>query len=228
MTIVAAWMRALTGVGPSIASGSHVWSGSCADLATAPPSRPSAIRFTAQPPLVPPAHENALSYVSDPVFWMQQEEGERHRRVAERVHDERLLGGCDRGRPLVVEADQQVRAEPDEAPADEQEQQVPALDEHQHREHEQRHVGEVAALLVLAVHVADRVADDQGADAGDDQHHQDRQRVDEQAEADVEVSDREPSPGGRQMRALVVRLADDREEVDAAATNETATESVAR
>ena len=41
-------MRALTGVGPSIASGSQVWSGSCADLATAPPSRPSATRFTTQ------------------------------------------------------------------------------------------------------------------------------------------------------------------------------------
>ena len=38
-------MRALTGVGPSIASGSHVWSGICADFATAPPSRPSATRF---------------------------------------------------------------------------------------------------------------------------------------------------------------------------------------
>ena len=49
----------------------------------------------------------------------EQEEGERHRRVAERVHDERLLRGGDRARPLVVEADQQVGAEPDEAPADE-------------------------------------------------------------------------------------------------------------
>ena len=46
MTIVAAWMSALTGVGPSIASGSHVWSGSCADFATAPPSRPSAASVT--------------------------------------------------------------------------------------------------------------------------------------------------------------------------------------
>src|SRR5256714_1054620 len=39
VTIVAAWIRALTGVGPSIASGSQVWSGSCADLAKAPTSR---------------------------------------------------------------------------------------------------------------------------------------------------------------------------------------------
>ena len=42
VTMVAAWMSALTGVGPSIASGSQVWSGIWADLATAPPRRPSA------------------------------------------------------------------------------------------------------------------------------------------------------------------------------------------
>ncbi len=46
VTIVAAWMSAETGVGPSIASGSHVCSGICADFATAPPRSPSATRFT--------------------------------------------------------------------------------------------------------------------------------------------------------------------------------------
>ena len=34
--MVAAWIRAETGVGPSMASGSQVCSGSCADLAKAP------------------------------------------------------------------------------------------------------------------------------------------------------------------------------------------------
>ncbi len=38
MTIVAAWISEETGVGPSIASGSQVCSGSCADLAKAPTS----------------------------------------------------------------------------------------------------------------------------------------------------------------------------------------------
>jgi hypothetical protein len=36
VTIVAAWISAETGVGPSIASGSQVWSGSWADFANAP------------------------------------------------------------------------------------------------------------------------------------------------------------------------------------------------
>src|SRR3954454_2692168 len=39
-TIVAAWMRALTGVGPSIASGNHTCSGNCADLPTQPVKMP--------------------------------------------------------------------------------------------------------------------------------------------------------------------------------------------
>ena len=36
VTMVAAWMSAETGVGPSMASGSQVWSGTCADLPIAP------------------------------------------------------------------------------------------------------------------------------------------------------------------------------------------------
>src|ERR1700759_1366361 len=35
-TIVAAWISALTGVGPAIASGSQTCNGNCADLPTAP------------------------------------------------------------------------------------------------------------------------------------------------------------------------------------------------
>ncbi len=68
MTIVAAWMRALTGVGPSIASGNHVCSGSCADFATAPPSRPRATRFATvevySPPRIPKSTE--------PAFWISR------------------------------------------------------------------------------------------------------------------------------------------------------------
>ncbi len=44
MTIVAAWMRAETGVGPAMASGSQTWSGNCADLPHAPTNRSRQIR----------------------------------------------------------------------------------------------------------------------------------------------------------------------------------------
>src|SRR5262245_41146885 len=39
VTIVAAWIRADTGVGPAIASGSHTYSGTCALLPIAPTKR---------------------------------------------------------------------------------------------------------------------------------------------------------------------------------------------
>src|SRR5580698_5687919 len=40
VTIVAAWINAETGVGPSMASGSQVCSGTCADLAAQPMNSP--------------------------------------------------------------------------------------------------------------------------------------------------------------------------------------------
>ncbi len=46
VTIVAAWISALTGVGPSIASGSHTNSGICALLPVAPTNSSSAVRLS--------------------------------------------------------------------------------------------------------------------------------------------------------------------------------------
>ena len=43
VTMVAAWISALTGVGPAMASGSQTYSGICADLPVAPTSSSSAI-----------------------------------------------------------------------------------------------------------------------------------------------------------------------------------------
>src|SRR5919109_125241 len=117
-------------------------------------------------------------------------------------------------RALVVVADQEVRAEADEPPAGEQEHQVRALDEEQHREDEQRHVGEVAPLLVLAVHVADRVGDDQEADPGNDEHHEGAERVDEDGEADLEVAGAQPRPEGRDLFPLLLGPAGEGEEAD--------------
>src|SRR5262245_42008910 len=46
VTIVAAWIRADTGVGPAMASGSHTYKGICALLPTAPMNRRIAIEVT--------------------------------------------------------------------------------------------------------------------------------------------------------------------------------------
>ena len=55
VTIVAAWMRAETGVGPAIASGSQTKSGICADLPVAPRKRKRQIVVTSAPPICTPA-----------------------------------------------------------------------------------------------------------------------------------------------------------------------------
>ena len=47
VTIVAAWIRAEIGVGPSIESGSHTCNGTCADLPIAPTNRHRQITLAA-------------------------------------------------------------------------------------------------------------------------------------------------------------------------------------
>jgi hypothetical protein len=59
VTMVAAWIRAETGVGPSMASGSQTWSGICADLPMAPMN--SRMQITVRVSKVPP---NTRSWVS--------------------------------------------------------------------------------------------------------------------------------------------------------------------
>ncbi len=85
----------------------------------------------------------------------------------------------------VIEADQQVRREADEAPADEQSDEVVGEHEREHREHEEVQVGEEARERVLAGHVADRVDVDQEADAGDDHRPDQRDAIPLQAEREL-------------------------------------------
>ena len=47
VTMVAAWISADTGVGPSIASGNHVCNNNCADFPIAPTNNRNASRFAA-------------------------------------------------------------------------------------------------------------------------------------------------------------------------------------
>ena len=61
MTIVAAWIRAETGVGPAMASGSHTNSGSCADLPTAPTSSSSVMAVAVTAAISPALAEAMMS-----------------------------------------------------------------------------------------------------------------------------------------------------------------------
>ena len=121
---------------------------------------------------------------------------------------------------LVPEPDQQVGREADQAPAGQQQHEVAGHHQQQHREQEQVHVGEEAPLLGVAVHVADRVHDDQRADAGHDQHLDHGQLVDLDRQRHVEHLDVvSPGPGVERVdvAAGALALAEDREEHGGAA-----------
>ena len=118
----------------------------------------------------------------------EQEDADRQANVTDGVHDEGLLGSLDGRRLVVPEANQQVRGESDEAPADQELHEVATDDEHQHREHEHVHVREEATLLRIALHVSDREDVDQEADARHDHQHQRRQLVEPDVKANAEIA----------------------------------------
>ena len=95
-------------------------------------------------------------------------------------------------RLVLPEADQQVRRQADALPANEQHQVVVSKDEQQHRGDEQVEESEKAAPPLIMRHVADGIHVDQTADAGDQQHENDRELVDEQPDVDVPTSAGDP------------------------------------
>ena len=172
VTIVAAWISADTGVGPAMASGSQMYSGSCADLPTAPTNSSSGDRGGGgrrQQARLGAVVEHAVAERAD------RREGEEHRHheapVTDAVGDEGLLAGGGGRLAGVPEGDQEVGAGADALPAEERDQQVLAEHQQQHGEDEQVQVEEELRELRVAVHVPDRVQVDQRADAGDEQAH---------------------------------------------------------
>ena len=149
VTIVAAWIRAETGVGPSMASGSQVCSRNCADLPMAPmnSSRQARVTASASRPkawkVLPTRPGAAAKIVSNATEGQNedQEDAEREAEVADAVDHEGLDGGGVGGRPLVPEADQQVGGEADAFPAEEHLHEVVRRHQHQHGEGEQRQIG---------------------------------------------------------------------------------------
>src|ERR1700674_1021492 len=135
----------------------------------------------------------------------QHKRAQDHADVADDVHDECFPSRENRRAARVPEADQEVRAQADQPPADDQEHEVPGQDQQQHREDEDVHVGEEAGVagVVFVSHVADGVSDDQPADAGDDKAHEDREVVDQQVEGHNERAALDPRPIGEVARRLV-------------------------
>ena len=119
----------------------------------------------------------------------QSEHPRQEAEVAHPVDDECLASGEGRELLIVVEADQQVRAQPHPFPADEGDEKVVAQDEHQHHAHEQVQVGEIALEAGLVIHVADREPVDPEAYEGDHEEHHAGERIEQEAHLDREIGE---------------------------------------
>ena len=116
----------------------------------------------------------------------QHHQGDGQTHVADPVDHEGLLGGGGCAGLVGPEPDQQVGRQTDALPTHVEPEVVVGEDEQQHRRHEQVQVGKKATPRRVVGHVADGVDVDQRTHAGDEQHEAHRQRVELQAEVDLQ------------------------------------------
>ena len=215
VTMVAAWISAETGVGPSIASGNQVCSRNWADLPIAPmnSSRQVSVSASACQPkklMVLPARPGCAGEDGLEIGRAEQhedrEDAEREAEIADAVDHEGLDRRRVRRRLLVPEADQQIARETDAFPAEEHLDQIVRRHQHQHREGEQRQIAEEARPVRILVHVADGIEVHERGDGVDHDQHDRGQRVDAQRPGDLQIAGIDP--GEQRNPRIVVHEAD--------------------
>ena len=194
--MVAAWISALTGVGPSIASGNQTCSGNCPDLPTAPQKIRSAMNVA----LAPSKSQTGAFKTAAAAIVKKQcaaaivepEHSEKESDVADARGDERFLCRRRRARSLNPESDEQIGREPDQFPKHEEQEQAVRDNHAEHRGGEEREIREEAGEILVVRHVAD--AEDKNAQADERDHHQHggRERIEDKAEAQRLFAEREP------------------------------------
>src|SRR3990172_1840067 len=211
VTMVAAWIRADIGVGPSMESGSHTCSGNCADLPMAPMNRPIQITESSIQGL--PGMTSMVACACDgpcattaagasgpekggvvegEEIGEDERDAEQEPEVAHAVDQKRLQIRVYRGGPLEPEPDQQVRHQAHRLPAEEQLQEVVGHHQHQHGEREQRDIGEKTLVARIVGHVADGVDVHHERDETHHHHHQRGEAVDEKPDFEPRSARREP------------------------------------
>ena len=113
-------------------------------------------------------------------------DSEDETKVADAIRDESLARSIRRLGAVEVITDQQIRTEPDTFPTDKHHHEVRAHHQHEHRKHEQTHVGEEPVEARVAMHVTGGEDEDAQAHAGDDQHEDRRERIELVAPFNVE------------------------------------------
>ena len=187
-------MSALTGVGPSMASGSQTWSGTCPDLPTAPAEdedgdsggdghagdggvsnqRCDGGVFEATGALIVKEQRSGLR--------VEPYHSEQEGQVADSGGDEGFFCCCCGGWFLIPESDEEVGGEADELPTHEEEQKAVGDDDAEHCACEEREEAEEAGEVFVVVHVAGAVDEDQQADEGDHDEHDGGEGVEHPAE----------------------------------------------
>lgn len=125
---------------------------------------------------------------------VEDEQCERQEHVAHAGHDEGFHRRRAVGRIFVVEADQQVAAQAHAFPTQIHQQQVVRQHQDHHAGDKQVGVSEEARIALFTAHVPGSEHVDEEADAGDHRQHGQRQAVQHQGHADIEVADGHPGP----------------------------------
>ena len=128
-------------------------------------------------------------------------DAQREAEIADPVDHERLdRGGVGRG-PVEPESDQQIGAQPDALPAEEQLDEIVGRHQHQHAEGEEIEIAEEARDRLVVVHVADGVDVDHRRDDVDHHQHDGGQLVDAQRPVGLEAAGLDPAEqrGGADM-----------------------------
>ena len=94
--------------------------------------------------------------------------------------------------PVVPEADQEIGAEPDALPAEEELHEIVRRHQHQHEEGEEAQIRHEARDRVVVRHVADGIDVDHARDDRHHRHHHRRQRVEAQRPIDLEIAGVDP------------------------------------
>ena len=203
-TMVAAWMRALTGVGPSIASGSQTWRGTWPDFPAAPQKmRMPMAEATVRPRTVVCAGSVARAAAFEAAgagvveeqgagLGVEPDHADEEAEVADAGGDEGFFRGGGGFGLGVPEADEEVGGEADDLPAHEEQQQAVGDDDAEHGSGEEGEEAEEAGEVLVVLHVAGAVDEDEQADEGDHDQHDGGEGIEHPAELEPLVAELEP------------------------------------
>ena len=140
-----------------------------------------------------------------------REDAERKTEVADPVDDECLHRSRICLRLVEPEANQQVAREPHPLPAEKQLGEIIRCHQHQHREGEERQVGEEPRPVRIVGHVADRIEVDETRHRGHHHQHDGGERVDMERPVDPEIARRDEVENGHPGIVTVQSHIDERD-----------------